>query len=69
MKKKDGCIRLYIDYMQLNKVTIKNKYSLLRIDDLMYQLVGVYVCVQKDRFEIKLPSDSTKGEGHSKNYF
>jgi hypothetical protein len=34
VKKKDGTLRLYIDYRQLNKVTIKNKYPLPRIDDL-----------------------------------
>ncbi|MCI73673.1 RNA-directed DNA polymerase (Reverse transcriptase), partial [Trifolium medium] len=35
VKKKDGSMRLCIDYRQLNKVTIKNKYPLPRIDDLM----------------------------------
>jgi len=40
VKKKDGSMRLCIDYRQLNKVTIKNRYPLLRIDDLMDQLVG-----------------------------
>ena len=34
MHKKDGSLRMCIDYRQLNKVTIKNKYPLLRIDDL-----------------------------------
>jgi hypothetical protein len=43
VKKKDGCMRLCIDYRQLNKVTIKNKYPLPRIDDLMDQLVGACV--------------------------
>jgi len=43
VKKKDGSMRLCIDYRQLNKVTIKNKYPLLRIDDLMDQLVGARV--------------------------
>ena len=38
VKKKNGTIRLYIDYRQLNKVTIKNKYPLPRIDDLFDQL-------------------------------
>ena len=33
-KKMDKTLRLCIDYRQLNKATIKNKYSLLRIDDL-----------------------------------
>lgn len=43
VKKEDGSIRLCVDYHQLNKVTIKNKYPLPRIDDLMDQLVGVCV--------------------------
>ena len=36
LKKKDGTLRLCIDYRKLNKVTIKNRYSLLRIDDFFY---------------------------------
>ena len=40
VKEKDGSLRLCIDYRQLNKVTIKNKYSLPRIDDLFDQLQG-----------------------------
>ena len=40
VKKKDGTLRLCIDYKELNKVTIKNKYPLLRIDDLFDQLQG-----------------------------
>ena len=39
VKKKDGTMRLCVDYCQLNKVTIKNKYPLPRIDNLMDQLV------------------------------
>jgi hypothetical protein len=35
---KDGALRLCIDFRQLNKVTIKNKYHLPRIDDLFDQL-------------------------------
>ena len=34
VKKKDKTLRLCIDYRQLNRVTIKNWYPLLRIDDL-----------------------------------
>jgi hypothetical protein len=41
--KKDGSMRLCIDYRQLNKVTINNRYPLPRIDDLMDQLVGARV--------------------------
>ena len=40
VKKKDGSLRLGINYRQLNKVTIKNKYPLPRIDDLFDQLQG-----------------------------
>ena len=40
VKKKDGSLRLCIDYRQLNKVTTKNKYPLPRINDLFYQLQG-----------------------------
>jgi hypothetical protein len=43
VKKKDGSMRLCIDYRQLNKVTIKNRYPLPRIDDLIDQLVGARV--------------------------
>ena len=40
VKKKDGTLRLCIDYRKLNKVIVKNKYPLLRIDDLFDQLKG-----------------------------
>ena len=40
VKKKDGGLRLCIDYRQLNQVTVKNKYPLPRIDDLFDQLTG-----------------------------
>jgi len=40
VKKKDGSSRLSLNYKQLNKMTIKNRYPLPRIDDLMDQLHG-----------------------------
>lgn len=43
VKKKDGSIRLCVDYQQLDKVTIKNNYPLLSINDLMDHLIGVCV--------------------------
>jgi len=46
--KKDGGKWLYIDYKELNKVTIKNKYSLPRIDDLFNQLHGAHVFSKLD---------------------
>ena len=42
-KKKDKTLRLCIDYRLLNRVTIKNKYPLPRIDDLFDQVRGVWV--------------------------
>ena len=42
-KKKDKTLRLCIDYRQLNRVTIKNRYPLPKIDDLFDQLRGARV--------------------------
>ena len=43
VKKKDGMLRLCVDYRQLNKMIVKNKYPLPRIDDLFDQLKGASV--------------------------
>ena len=40
VKKKDGSLRLCIDYRELNKLIVKNKYPLPRIEDLFDQLKG-----------------------------
>ena len=43
VKKKDGTLRLCVEYRQLNKMIVKNKYSLPRIYDLFDQLKGASV--------------------------
>ncbi|GJY78980.1 putative reverse transcriptase domain-containing protein [Tanacetum coccineum] len=40
VKKKDGFFRICINYRKLNKLTVKNRYPLSRIDDLFDQLQG-----------------------------
>jgi hypothetical protein len=48
VKKKDGTLRLCIDYRQLNKITIKNKYPLPRINDLFDQVGGAKIFSKLD---------------------
>ncbi|XP_071912307.1 uncharacterized protein [Coffea arabica] len=48
VKKKDGSLRLYIDYRGLNAVTVKNKYPLPHIDELFDQLQGAVVFSKLD---------------------
>jgi hypothetical protein len=40
MQKKDGTWPLYIDYRSLNKITVRNRYPIPGIDDLLDQLKG-----------------------------
>eukprot|EP00253_Pinus_taeda_P020650 PITA_20650 len=48
VKKKDGTLRMCIDYRQLKKMTIKNKYPLPRIDELFDQVKGAIVFFKID---------------------
>ena len=43
VNKNDGTMRMCIDYRQLNKMTIKNRYPLPRIDDLFDQVRGAKI--------------------------
>nr|GFC09266.1 hypothetical protein [Tanacetum cinerariifolium] len=61
VKKKDGSMRLCIDYRELNKITIRNRYLLPRIDDLFDQLQGAMhfskIDLRSDKFVIVFIDD------------
>jgi hypothetical protein len=48
VEKKDGTQRMCVDYRSLNEVTIKNKYPLPRIEDLLDQMKGASVFLKID---------------------
>ena len=60
--KADGSLQLCVDYRELNKLTLKNKYPLPRIDDLFDQLSGAKVFSQMDLmmgfYQLRVAKDS-----------
>jgi hypothetical protein len=61
VKNKDGMLRLCIDFQQLNKVIVKNKYLLPRIDDLFDQFKGVKIFSKIDIYQIRISQGKNKG--------
>ncbi|GKE50249.1 putative reverse transcriptase domain-containing protein, partial [Tanacetum coccineum] len=61
VKKKDGSFRICIDYREPDKLIVKNRYPLLRIDDLFDQLQGLRVYskidLRPDKFVIVVIDD------------
>ncbi|GJU35293.1 hypothetical protein Tco_1183647 [Tanacetum coccineum] len=59
VKKKDGSFQICIDYQELNKLTVKNRYPLPRIDDLFDQLQGssvyskIYLCLGYHQLRVR----------------
>ena len=67
MKKKDGTLRMCIDYRHINKVTVKYKYPLPRIEDLFDQLKGAGVFSKIDLRSVSHPDSRPDPNGGSES--
>ncbi|GJY96061.1 putative reverse transcriptase domain-containing protein [Tanacetum coccineum] len=65
VKKKDGSFRMCIYYRELNKLTVKNRYPLPRIDDLFDQLQVVFMLILPDRKPLRMGCTNGSYEGFS----
>ncbi|GKD92429.1 hypothetical protein Tco_1372266, partial [Tanacetum coccineum] len=67
VKNKDGSFRMCIDYPELNKLTMKNRYPLPRIDDLFDQLQGLSFYSKKPKVGLS-PTEGSRRR-HSEDRF